>query len=403
MAIYSRMTSLQSLFKRSQLAIFALTFSICTIIFVVVSTYTMNTYAKQSLNILAEALSERIQPAMVFNDRMTMQQILSDYTTQYSIRSIQVLDPSNQEIASSKQVVQSFQSTQGILDHLFFQQPIQISIQHNQQYYGSIVVYGSSQSLLDFFFKILIGLCLAIILILFALLWSVRSTYQYLMQSIHPLVSTAREISEYKAYQLRLPRSNIKELQQLNDVFNELLDKIQASTQKLRAENDVLAHQALHDQLTQLPNRHYFYQTLLSIFEQAAPHSTALFFIDNNNFKEINDRYGHLAGDAVLQEMARRLKDRLRQDDFIARLGGDEFAILIRNINKTEHLAKISENLLQCCEQPLQFEQHEIRFSFSIGIASTEQAHSPEDLITAADSAMYKAKTLQQGWYFSLR
>ena len=403
MAIYSRMTSLQSLFKRSQLAIFALTFSICTIIFVVVSTYTMNTYAKQSLNILAEALSERIQPAMVFNDRMTMQQILSDYTTQYSIRSIQVLDPSNQEIASSKQVVQSFQSTQGILDHLFFQQPIQISIQHNQQYYGSIVVYGSSQSLLDFFFKILIGLCLAIILILFALLWSVRSTYQYLMQSIHPLVSTAREISEYKAYQLRLPHSNIKELQQLNDVFNELLDKIQASTQKLRAENDVLAHQALHDQLTQLPNRHYFYQTLLSIFEQPAPHSTALFFIDNNNFKEINDRYGHLAGDAILQEMARRLKDRLRQDDFIARLGGDEFAILIRNINKTEHLAKISENLLQCCEQPLQFEQHEIRFSFSIGIASTEQAHSPEDLITAADSAMYKAKTLQQGWYFSLR
>ena len=403
MAIYSRMTSLQSLFKRSQLAIFALTFSICTIIFVVVSTYTMNTYAKQSLNILAEALSERIQPAMVFNDRMTMQQILSDYTTQYSIRSIQVLDPSNQEIANSKQVVQSFQSTQEILDHLFFQQPIQISIQHNQQYYGSIVVYGSSQSLLDFFFKILIGLCLAIILILFALLWSVRSTYQYLMQSIHPLVSTAREISEYKAYQLRLPHSNIKELQQLNDVFNELLDKIQASTQKLRAENDVLAHQALHDQLTQLPNRHYFYQTLLSIFEQPAPHSTALFFIDNNNFKEINDRHGHLAGDAVLQEMARRLKDRLRQDDFIARLGGDEFAILIRNINKTEHLAKISENLLQCCEQPLQFEQHEIRFSFSIGISSTEQAHSPEDLITAADSAMYKAKTLQQGWYFSLR
>ncbi|MCJ8163196.1 sensor domain-containing diguanylate cyclase [Acinetobacter zhairhuonensis] len=403
MAIYSRKTSLQSLFKRSQLAMFALTFSICTIIFVVVSTYTMNTYAKQSLNILAEALSERIQPAMVFNDRMTMQQILSDYTTQYSIRSIQVLDPTNQEIANSKQVVQSFQSTQGILDHLFFKQPIQISIRHNQQFYGSIVVYGSSQSLLDFFFKILIGLCSAIILILFALLWSVRSTYQYLMQSIHPLVSTAREISEYKAYQLRLPHSNIKELQQLNDVFNELLDKIQASTQKLRAENDVLAHQALHDQLTQLPNRHYFYQTLLSIFEQPAPHSTALFFIDNNNFKEINDRYGHLAGDAVLQEMARRLKDRLRQDDFIARLGGDEFAILIRNISKTEHLAKISENLLKCCEQPLQFEQHEIHFSFSIGIASTEQAHSPEDLITAADSAMYKAKTLQQGWYFSLR
>jgi len=300
MAKHSRMTSLQSLFKRSQLAMFALTFSICTIIFIVVSTYTMNTYAKQSLNILAEALSERIQPAMVFNDRITIQQILNNYTTQYSIRSILVLDPSKHEIANSRQVAKSFQNTQSILDHLFFQQPIQISIQHNQQYYGSIVVYGSSQSLLDFFFKILIGLCLAIILILFALLWSVRSTYQYLMRSIHPLVSTAREISEFKAYQLRLPHSNIKELQQLNEVFNELLDKIQASTQKLRAENDVLAHQALHDQLTQLPNRHYFYQTLLASFEQSPKTTSALFFIDNNNFKEINDQYGHLAGDAVL-------------------------------------------------------------------------------------------------------
>lgn len=403
MAKHSRMTSLQSLFKRSQLAMFALTFSICTIIFIVVSTYTMNTYAKQSLNILAEALSERIQPAMVFNDRITIQQILNNYTTQYSIRSILVLDPSKHEIANSRQVAKSFQNTQSILDHLFFQQPIQISIQHNQQYYGSIVVYGSSQSLLDFFFKILIGLCLAIILILFALLWSVRSTYQYLMRSIHPLVSTAREISEFKAYQLRLPHSNIKELQQLNEVFNELLDKIQASTQKLRAENDVLAHQALHDQLTQLPNRHYFYQTLLASFDQSPKTTSALFFIDNNNFKEINDQYGHLAGDAVLQEMAKRLQNSLRQDDFIARLGGDEFAILIRNVSKTEHLTKISENLLKCCEQPLHFDQHQIYFSFSIGIASTEQAHSPEDLITAADSAMYKAKTLQQGWYFSLR
>lgn len=400
---YARMTSLQSLFKHSQLVMFALTFSICTIIFVIVSTYTMNTYAKQSLNILTEALNERIQPAMVFNDRITIQQILDDYTSQYAIRSIEVLDPSNNKIASSKQLVKSFQTTQAVLDHLFFQQPIQISIEHNQQYYGSIVVYGSSQSLLDFFFKILIGLCVAIVLILFALWWSVRSTYQYLMQSIHPLVSKAREISESKAYQLRLPQSNIQELQQLNNVFNELLDKIQASNQKLRAENDVLAHQALHDQLTQLPNRHYFYQTLLNTFEQPMKGFSALFFIDNNNFKDINDQYGHLAGDAVLQEMANRLKTGLRQDDFIARLGGDEFAILIRNISKAEHLVRISENLLKCCEAPLRYEQHEIYFSFSIGIASTEHANSPEDLITAADSAMYKAKSLQQGWYFSLR
>ena len=119
--------------------------------------------------------------------------------------------------------------------------------------------------------------------------------------------------------------------------------------------------------------------------------------------KEINDKYGHLAGDAVLKEMSKRLKVSLRQDDFIARLGGDEFAILLKNIQRPDHSISIAQHLLNCCKAPLYYEKTEIYFSFSIGIAFFNCFKSPEDLITAADSAMYKAKLLDKNWHIATR
>ncbi len=394
-------TSLQNIFQRSQLAIFALTFTICTIIFVIVSTYTMDTYAKQSLTILTDSLSERIQPAVVFNDKVTVDQILNEYLDQYPVRSIIVLDHTRKVMAKQIRSNTTLTPTTTLLDRLFFKEPLKVDIQHHQVKYGEVIVYGNSSSLVNFIHNILIGLSLGFLIILVTLFWFVRSIYQYLMNSITPVVSTARMISDQKNYTLRLPDSPIKEIQDLNQVFNELLEKIQHSNQQLQSENSKLSHQARHDELTQLPNRNYFYQTLFQIYDYAHQQDSALMFIDNNHFKAINDQYGHLAGDAVLKEMSHRLKANLRHDDFIARLGGDEFAILLKNIKKTDHLISISEHLLQCCKTPLHYEGTDIYFSFSIGIAFFKCSNSPEDLITAADSAMYKAKLLEQHWYIA--
>ena len=109
-------TSLQNVFKRSQLAIFGLTFTICTIIFFVVSAYTMRTYAQQGLVILADALSERIQPAVVFNDKVTIKQILEEYAEEYPIRSINVMDQNNQRLAHIEQPQQNWTPTIYIFD-----------------------------------------------------------------------------------------------------------------------------------------------------------------------------------------------------------------------------------------------------------------------------------------------
>lgn len=398
---FNKMTSLQNLFKRSQLAIFALTVFTCTTIFIVISAYTMEVLAKQSLNVLSHALSERIQPAVVFNDKVTINKILSEYSKHYPIRSIQVFDENNHELSSISLQKNQVNPTTKILDRLFFNVPVTVSIQHNQQYYGKLIVFGNSSNLVNFFNHILIGLLIASLLILTVLSILVRFVYQYLMSSITPVVETARQIDQTKDYKLRLPNSPIKEIQGINIVFNELLNKVQDSNQQLQIENDLLSHQAKHDALTQLPNRTYFYQELLQLFNYESEHHTALFFIDNNNFKVINDKFGHQAGDAVLKEMAQRLKDSLNSDDFIARLGGDEFAILIKNIKQHKDLEKVSKHLLNCSNHPVHYDKTEIYFSFSIGIALFSGANSPEDLISAADNAMYKAKMMHQHWYLS--
>lgn len=218
-------TSLQQLFKRSQLAIFILTFTICTIIFAVISTYTMETYANRNLHILSEALGERIQPAVVFKDQITIAQILAEYSEQYPIRSIQVLDNQNRSLAQIKHTENPTFSSQVILDHLFFNQPATINIQHDQENYGKLIVYGNSSALVSFFYKLLLGLALGFLMMLAVLFWSVSTLYQHLMKSLQPIVETAQMISEEKNYQLRLADSDIQEFQELNIAFNELLEK----------------------------------------------------------------------------------------------------------------------------------------------------------------------------------
>ena len=392
--------SLHSVFRKSQATIFIITLIICSFTFVSISTYTMETYTKQNLNVLSLAVSERIQPAVVFKDQQTIEQILNEYTFQHSIRSISVYDSNNHKLAYSFKKTDYYSKLQILLDHFFLKDPIKLKIYHNNKQVGELVVFGSSEKILQFILTILIGLAMVMLFMILALWWSTNSTYRYIVQSMQPLTQTAQLVSQQKAYNLRFPDNNIKEFQDLNDVFNELLQEIQTWNNHLQHENHLLSFEAKHDHLTTLPNRSYFYTQLLHVFENPNSRKTsALIFIDNNHFKYINDQYGHPAGDAVLQEMANRLKQRLRHQDFIARLGGDEFAVILESVTQVNHLITIAENLLDSCQQPLNFNGQAIYFSFSLGIAFSQFASTPEELIAQADQAMYKAKHLNHHWF----
>ena len=151
---------------------------------------------------------------------------------------------------------------------------------------------------------------------------------------------------------------------------------------------------AYHDQLTKLPNRLYFVEKLNS--ELNGRDNTkllAVMFFDLDEFKYVNDNYGHTIGNKVLVYFAKRLKSLINEDDFIARLGGDEFTILLSRINDIDDIRKMADFILREFERPFTIDGIEIYLSLSIGISifPTDGTDS-ETIIKNADIAMYHAK-----------
>lgn len=326
--------------------------------------------------------------------------ILLEHTQRYSIRSIEVLSPKQTRIAFIEQQDLDHFSIQALLDYLFFNHPVRLSIDHNQQNYGKLIVYGNSSDLVSFFYKIILGLIFSFILLLIAVFWSINSIYQYLMQSLTSIVSSAREISANKNYKLRVSSSDIQELHQLSCAFNALLNEIEQSHKNLLVENHKLRFQSQYDNLTQLTNRNYFYETLFKLFTQPSA-KAAVFFLDINNFNQINNQFGHLTGDNILRDSSHCLIQLLPSHAFVARLGGDEFAVILTGSYSTAELEDYCEKIHGCYASTFRYEQQQVSLNVSIGVALIEYAKTPENLIADVDRAMLKAKRDQSKWYIS--
>ena len=156
-----------------------------------------------------------------------------------------------------------------------------------------------------------------------------------------------------------------------------------------------LIHMASHDVLTDLPNRGLFAERLQQALELAMRNATklALLFIDLDQFKPINDTWGHRVGDLLLRAVAESMKQRLRAADTIGRLGGDEFVVLLTDLAGPDGALRVAEELRQALAQPFVIEGHALSISASIGIALyPDHGANAEDLTRHADAAMYRAK-----------
>ena len=170
---------------------------------------------------------------------------------------------------------------------------------------------------------------------------------------------------------------------------------ITKETNERAAQQHTLEHQAHHDALTKLPNRLLFHDRLSQGIEKAKRHKTllAVFFIDLDRFKQINDSLGHDIGDKVLEEVSDRLMEVTRKDDTLARLGGDEFTILMEDLHKAQDASLLAEKILKSLVEPINVKGHILYISSSIGIALyPEDADDAISLLKYADAAMYKAK-----------
>lgn len=150
------------------------------------------------------------------------------------------------------------------------------------------------------------------------------------------------------------------------------------------------------DPLTQLPNRERFLKELRTSLGKVTPYHSptlAVLFVDLDNFKPVNDTFGHHIGDQLLIEVANRMGGCLREDDIVGRHGGDEFTLLLRNLQTTEEVHHAVSRLLSGFNHPFHVAGRDIRIQASVGIALQESAYdSAEDLIRRADDAMYRMK-----------
>jgi diguanylate cyclase (GGDEF)-like protein len=174
----------------------------------------------------------------------------------------------------------------------------------------------------------------------------------------------------------------------MQDTQEKYLDALQES----RAE---LERQALYDELTGLPNRRLLAERLsqvLAIAEREG-HRVALFYLDLDGFKPVNDRLGHAIGDLLLKRVAHRMLSRVRKSDTLARMGGDEFTWLVAYISEADQASLLAEGMLQALSEPYDIEGHAIEVTASIGIALfPDDARDPAGLILQADKAMYAVK-----------
>ena len=160
-------------------------------------------------------------------------------------------------------------------------------------------------------------------------------------------------------------------------------------------QKEVLNYQAHHDVLTGLPNRILFNDRLMVGLEKAKRNGTilALFFIDLDHFKEINDSLGHKAGDDILIQVTEKLENEMRKEDTIARLGGDEFTIIMQDLKQINDVSKLAQKIINIVQKPFLVEDKSLYITASIGISLyPDDGDNSQDLLKFSDAAMYKAK-----------
>lgn len=181
-----------------------------------------------------------------------------------------------------------------------------------------------------------------------------------------------------------------------NDEMGYLLSRFFKMQEKVYDRTEKLDFKAHHDELTGLKNRTSMYLEIENDIKLLKKTKTkfAVLFLDLNKFKELNDTLGHDAGDAMLIEVATRLKDSVRDDDIVFRLGGDEFLILLKNIQNSSEVEQILSHILKVTKTPAMIQGNPIEISISIGVAiSQDDTSSSDEILKYSDIAMYAAKS----------
>jgi diguanylate cyclase (GGDEF)-like protein len=243
--------------------------------------------------------------------------------------------------------------------------------------------------------------------VLALLLWVSIRTVMSVVGPVRRMRAATRRLANGEAG-VQVTRGGIQELDDLALAFNQMAEQLSDAhavarnyQEQLESKVDLrtrdLQHLAEHDPLTQLPNRRQLFMHLKAAIARAEASSSyvGVFFLDLDNFKNINDSMGHAFGDRVLGAIAERLRARAGSAGFAARLGGDEFTIVCDGVMNAEAMSTIGWDIVRAFQQPIAVDGKDLMISISVG-ASLYPNHGgdAEALLRAADAALFRAKAL---------
>ena len=176
--------------------------------------------------------------------------------------------------------------------------------------------------------------------------------------------------------------------------FLQSIANVLATTVERNRVTEEMARRALHDELTDLPNRTLLLDRLSQGIARLERHPglVGLLFIDLDRFKRVNDTMGHQAGDRILMATARRLREAVRAEDTVARAGGDEFLVLTEEAEVVDDVLALADRVALALAEPIELDGHRLHVTASIGVATSSGSTDPETLVRDADLAMYRAK-----------
>jgi diguanylate cyclase (GGDEF)-like protein len=364
---------------------------------------------------LSDLLAESANSALIFNDPKVAGEVLANLRKVDDVAHAEIYDKSGKLFASyikdGSPFIASLDFDPVKLPHGFqfgsltlnIVQPM-TSIASDQEQIGTIWLQMNlraayTQLVLQIVILLLLGV-LSFALIAFVL----NKLQSSITQPLVELAGAMRKISREGNFSEQANVKNKDEIGALSGVFRAMVQEISKREDSLNAElterrkiEAKLSRMANFDAVTNLPNRHSFNNQIeRALLNYKYEHERfALFFIDLDNFKFVNDTFGHQAGDLLLSTVAERLRHSLRAEDFIARLGGDEFVVLMSNHTDIAQIDAVAEKIITALRVPFLVEDREVFIGASIGITiCPDNGETSEMLQSQADSAMYQAKNL---------
>ena len=350
------------------------------------------------LSTLADVIEQNSAPALEFDDRRAAEEVLQGLRAETSVVSACLYNASGNLFAQYHRpsvAGECASSFAGVPAFTHNSPGMTGTIMHDKDSVGVLFLLADLRDIEDRRQHLLwVAGWLAVLALAGA---SVAGTFlqRKLSQPIFELVYAMRDVSAKQDFAIRVPISGSDEIAQLGHGFNTMLAELERRNKENKTFEAKLQYQAANDALTGLPNRRLFADRLGQTLALAGRQKrmVALLYIDLDGFKLVNDSLGHSIGDALLVQVAERLRLRVRQSDTLARLGGDEFTVILTSLHARPEAEMVANSLLQVLATPFTIADHQLTIGASIGISIfPEDAEQPHDLTQQADSAMYAAK-----------